>query len=48
MDSQRRGKVFGIVLIVELSKSASLTRTIKVCSSDRRELEDWAREHMDK
>lgn len=29
-------------------KSASLTRTMKVCSSDRQELEAWARENMDK
>lgn len=29
-------------------KSASLTRTMKVCSPDRRELEGWAHENMDK
>ncbi len=27
-------------------KSASLTRTMKVCSLDKRELEGWAREYI--
>ena len=28
-------------------ESASLTRTMKVCSTSRRELEGWARENLD-
>ena len=27
-------------------KSASLTRTMKVCSGSKRELEEWARENI--